>query len=52
VTERLERRRKKLRDELEERKEYSHLKLKALARTMCRVRFGRDLGLLVRQTIE
>jgi hypothetical protein len=49
---RRERRRKKLRDELEERKGYSHLKLKALASTMCRFRFGRGLGLLVRQAIE
>jgi hypothetical protein len=46
------RRRRKLLDELRERKGYSHLKEEALDRTMWRARFGRGLGTFVRQTAE
>ena len=44
------RRRKKLLDDLKERRGYSHLKEEALDRTMWRVRFGRAFGSVVRQT--
>ena len=43
------RRRRKLLDDLEERREYSHLKEEALDRTMWTARFGRSFGPVVRQ---
>ena len=46
------RRRKKLLDELNDRRGYSHLKEEALDRTMWRNRFGRGFGPVVRQTTE
>jgi hypothetical protein len=46
------RRRRKLLDDLTERRGYSHLKEEALDRTMCRARFGRGFGPVVRQTIK
>jgi len=49
VTERQGRRRRKLLDDLKERKGYSHLKEEALDRTMWTARFGRGLGPVVRQ---
>jgi hypothetical protein len=50
VTERRERRRRKLLDDLKERRGYSHLKEEALDRTMWRARFGSGFGPVVRQT--
>jgi hypothetical protein len=50
VTERQGRRRRKLLDDLKERRGYSHLKEEALDRTMWRVRFGGGFGPFVRQT--
>jgi hypothetical protein len=44
-------RRRKLLDDLKERRGYSNLKEEALDRTMWRARFGRDFG-LVRQTTK
>jgi hypothetical protein len=44
------RRRRKLLDDLKERRGYSHLKEEALDRTMWRARFGRGFGPVVRQT--
>jgi uncharacterized protein (UPF0335 family) len=52
VTERRERRRKRLLDDLKERREYSHLKEEALDRTIWRARFGRGFGPIVRQTAK
>jgi hypothetical protein len=52
VTGRGERRRRKLLDDLKERRGCCHLKEEALDRTMWRVRFGRDFGPIVRQTTE
>ena len=52
VTRRQVRRRRKLLDDLNERKGYSHLKDEALDRTMWRARFGRDFGPVVRQTTK
>jgi len=52
VTGRQGRRRRKLLDDLKERREYSHLKEEALVRTMWRARFGRGFGPLVRQTTK
>jgi ribosomal 50S subunit-associated protein YjgA (DUF615 family) len=52
MTGRQGRKRRKLLDALEERRGYSHLKEKALDRTMWRARFGRSFGPLVRQTIN
>jgi hypothetical protein len=52
VTGRQGRRRTKLVDDLKERRGYSHLKEKALDRTMWRARFGRDFGPVVRQTAK
>jgi hypothetical protein len=52
VTERRGRRRRKLLDELKERRGYSHLKEEALDRTMWRARFGRDFGPVVIHTTE
>jgi hypothetical protein len=46
------RRRRKLLDDLKERRGYSHLKEKALDRTMWTARFGRGFGPVVRQTAE
>jgi hypothetical protein len=50
VTERQGRRRRKLLDDLKEMTGFSHLKEKALDRTMWRARFGRGFGTVVRQT--
>jgi hypothetical protein len=44
------RRRRKLLDDLKERRENSHLKEEALDRTMWRAGFGRGFGPVVRQT--
>jgi hypothetical protein len=52
VTGRRGRRRKKIPDDLEERRDYSYLKQEALDRTMWRTRFGRDFGPVVRQTTK
>jgi len=49
VTERRGIRRRKLLDDLKERREYSHLKEEALDRTMWTARFGRSFGPVVRQ---
>jgi hypothetical protein len=46
------RRRRKLLDDLNERRGYSHLKEKALDRTMWRPRFGRSFELVVRQATK
>jgi len=45
-------RRRKLLDDLKERKGYSHLKEEALDRTIWRARFGRGFGPVVRQTTK
>jgi len=50
VTGRRGRRRRKLLDDLKERRGYSHLKEEALDRTMWIAGFGRGFGLVVRQT--
>ena len=50
VTGRQGRKRRKLLDDLKERRGYSHLKEEALDRTMWRARFGRGFGPVVRQT--
>jgi hypothetical protein len=52
MTGRQGRRRRKLLDDLKERREYSHLKEKALDYTMWRARFGRGFGPVVRQTTK
>ena len=52
VIRRLGRRRKKLLDDLKDRRGYSHLKKEALDRTMWRNRFGRGFRPVVRQTTE
>ena len=52
MTERQGRRRRKLLDDLKERREHSHLKEEALDHTMWRARFGRDFGPVVRQTTK
>ena len=52
VTRRRGRRRKKLLDDLKDRRGYSHLKEEASDRTMWRNRFGRGFGPVVRQTTE
>ena len=52
VTRRRGRRRKKLLDDLKYRGGYSYLKEEALDRTMCRNRFGRGVGPVVRQNTE
>jgi len=52
VTGRRERRRRKLLDDLKERRGYSHLKEEAPYRTMWRARFGRGFGPVVKQTSE
>ena len=52
VTGRQGRRRRKLLDDLKERRGYSHLKEEALNRTMWRAGFGRGFGPVVRQTAK
>jgi hypothetical protein len=52
VTERRGRRRRKLLDDLKERRGCSHLKEEALDRTMWRARYGRGFGPVVRQTTK
>jgi len=52
VTGRRGRRRKKLLDDLKEKRGYSPLKEEILDRTMWRVRFGRGFGPVVRQTTK
>jgi hypothetical protein len=52
VTRRRGRRRRKLLDDLKDRRGYSHLKEEALDHTMCRNRFGRGVGPVVRQNTE
>ena len=52
VTGRRGRRRRKLLDDFNERRGYCHLKEEALDRTMCRARFGRGCGPVVRQTTK
>jgi hypothetical protein len=52
VTGRQGRRRKKLLDDLKERRGYSHLKEEALDCTIWRARFGRGFGPVVRQTAK
>jgi hypothetical protein len=52
VTETQGRRRRKLFYDLKERRGYSHLKEKAVDRTMWRVRFGRGFGPVVKQTTK
>ena len=46
------RRRRKLLDDLDERRGCSHLKEEAIDRTMWRARFGRGFGPVVRQTTK
>ena len=52
VTGRRGRRRRKLLDDLKERRGYSQLKEEALDRTIWRARFGRAFGPVVRQTTK
>ena len=52
VTRRRGRRRKKLLDDLKDRRGYSHLKEEALDRTLWRNRFGGGFGPVVRQNTE
>jgi hypothetical protein len=52
VTGRQGRRRRKLLDNLKERRGYSHLNEKALDRTTWRARFGRSYGPAVKQTAK
>jgi len=52
VTGRRGRRRRKLLDDLKERRGYSHFKVEALDRTVWRDGFGRGFGPVVRQTAE
>ena len=52
VTRKRGRRRKKLLDDLKDRRGYSHLKEEALHRTMWRNRFGGGFGPVVRQNTE
>ena len=52
MTGRQGRKRRKLLDDLKERRGYSHLKEEALDRTMWRARFGRGFGSVVRQTTK
>ena len=52
MTGRRGRRRRKLPDDLKERRGYSHLEEEALDRTMWRARFGRGFGPVVRQTTK
>jgi hypothetical protein len=52
MTARRGRRRRKLLDDLKERRGYSHLKEKALDRTVWKTGFGRGFGPVVRQTAK
>ena len=52
VTGRRGRRRRRLLDDLEERRGYCHLKEEALARITWRAGFGRGFGPVVRETAE
>jgi hypothetical protein len=52
VTRKRGRKRRKLWDDLKERRGYSHLKEEALERTMWRARFGRGFGPVGRQTAK
>jgi hypothetical protein len=52
VTGRRGKRRRKLLDDLKERRGYSHLKEEALDRTVWRTRFRRGFGPVVRQTTK
>ena len=52
VTGRRERKRRKLLDDLKERRGYSHLKQEGLDRTMWGAQFGRGFGPVVRQTTK
>jgi len=52
MTGRRGRRRRKLLDNLKERRGYSNLKEEALDRTMWRAHFGRGFGPVVRQTTK
>ena len=52
MTGRRGRRRRKLLDDLKERRGYSHLKEEALDRTMWRTRFGRGFGAVVKLTTK
>jgi hypothetical protein len=52
VTRRRGRRRRKLLDDLKEKRGYSQLKEEALDRTMWRAGFGRGFGTLVKQTAK
>ena len=52
VTGRRGRRRRKLLDDLKERRGYCQLKEEALDRTMWRARFGRGFGPVLRQTAK
>ena len=52
MTGRRGRERRKLLDDLKERRGYSQLKEEAVDRTGWRARFGRDFGPVVRQTAE
>ena len=52
VTRRRERRRKKLLDDLKDKRGYSHLKEETLDRTMWRNRFRGGFGPVVRQNTE
>jgi len=52
VARRQGRRRKKLLDDLKDRRGYTHLKYEALDRTMWRNHFGGGFGPVVRQTTE
>jgi hypothetical protein len=45
-------RRRKLLDDVKERRGYAHLKEEALNRAMWRARFGRGFGPVVRQTTK
>ena len=52
MTGRRGRRRRKLLDDLKERRGYCHLKEEAVDRTVWRAGFGRGFGLVVRQTAK
>ena len=52
MTGRRGRRRRKLLDDLKERRGYSHLKEEVLDRTMWRAGFGRGFGPVVRETSQ
>jgi hypothetical protein len=52
VTGRRERRRRKLLDDLKERRGYCHLKEEAFIRTMWRAGFGRGFGPVARQSTK